>query len=161
NGSNLRPYVLHPAMLDSALQACIGLLIEPAEHQEPPVPFVLDEVSIVSELPAQGWAWVRRRSVGTRTEAVGKRTGASPVATEFDIDVCDDEGRVALCLRGLSLRALPPTDMPLGQAQGPTEQDVPAGGDLAENTLLGTTQEEDKPLLYVPQWDQIVLSQTT
>ena len=39
------PYVLHPSVLDAALQACIGLLTE--EHQKPQIPFALDELEIV------------------------------------------------------------------------------------------------------------------
>src|SRR5436305_774670 len=80
-------FVLHPSMLDSAFQACIGLLTELDEYQKPRtrlsqtiVPFALDELEIVGEMPTQGWAWVRRSTRRT-TEQV------------FDIELCDDEGR--------------------------------------------------------------------
>jgi polyketide synthase PksN len=95
------PYVLHPSLLDSALQACIGFLLEPGEQQELQVPFALDEVLIVREIPAQSWAWVRRRSSRLPTGAVG----SLPISV-FDLDICDDEGRVAVRLRGLNTRVL-------------------------------------------------------
>jgi len=108
DGGKLRPYVLHPGMLDAALQACIGLLREPVEHQktqerllQTSVPFALEELLIVSEMPAQGWAWVRLRSHST-----WMGTGPVPPSV-FDIEVCDDAGHIALHLHGLSIRPLP------------------------------------------------------
>ncbi|TMC24759.1 MAG: SDR family NAD(P)-dependent oxidoreductase, partial [Chloroflexi bacterium] len=88
------PYMLHPSMLDAALQACIGLLVEQTPLQEPHLPFALEELSIVGIVPAQGWAWICQR----RDSATG---------VIFDIDVCDDEGRVAARLHGLHTRPLP------------------------------------------------------
>jgi polyketide synthase PksN len=97
DGSQPHPYVLHPSLLDSALQACIGLLHLSAEPQKPWVPFALDEVCIMHELPAQAWAWVR---------TAGTPTGAKGEGSVFDIDVCDDAGQVAVLLRGLRSRPL-------------------------------------------------------
>jgi hypothetical protein len=94
------PYVLHPSILDAALQACIGLQADPNAHQNPQtrlsvvgMPFALDELSVVGDVPTQGWSWVRPHP-GHAGQA-------------FDIDVCDDAGRIALRLRGLSIRQLP------------------------------------------------------
>src|SRR5438034_1497335 len=108
DGGKHRPYVLHRGMLDAALQACIGLLREPVEHQktqerllQTSVPFALEELLIVSEMPAQGWAWVRLRSHST-----WMGTGPVPPSV-FDIEVCDDAGHIALHLHGLSIRPLP------------------------------------------------------
>ena len=114
--------MLHPSMLDAAIQACIGLLMGSTEHQEPQVPFALDELSLMHDVPAEGWAWVRRRSCNA-SESV------------FDIDVCNDAGRVVLRLRGLSTRKLLEA----------TEQSTP---------LMGT-------LTLAPLWQQIALSQET
>ena len=93
-------FVLHPSLLDAALQTCIGLMGEQNAYQGPYLPFTLEALSIVGTIPAQGWAWVRRRRIGT---------GASPVRVPtpvFDIEVCDDAGHVALSLRGLTTRPL-------------------------------------------------------
>jgi acyl transferase domain-containing protein len=152
----LYPYVLHPSVLDAALQACIGLLTE--EHQNPQLPFVLDELEIVGVMPAQGWAWVRRRAVGivpcadpATDVACGRGQARTLQAPQFDIEVCDDEGRIAVRLRGLSSRVLLAADVLDAGADAPRakEQSVP----------LGNTQEEDKLLSYIPRWDPVVLSQ--
>jgi hypothetical protein len=58
------------------------------------VPFTLDELETVSKVPAQGWAWVRRRS-HSADESV------------FDIEVYDDEGYLTVRLHGLRTRPLP------------------------------------------------------
>jgi polyketide synthase PksN len=114
-------FVLHPSMLDSALQASIGLLVEPEEHQESQaptsqtqVPFALDELEVASEVPAQGWAWVRRRS-HSMTESV------------FDIEMCEDAGCVVLRLRGLRTRRL------LSEEQEATQQETEMGDWAADN----------------------------
>src|SRR5204862_6089597 len=130
------PYVLHPSMLDAALQACIGLLME---HQEPQVPFALDELLITGEVPPEGWAWVRRRQ-------------SSATGSIFDIEVCDDAGRIVVRLRGLSTRRLLSADaLPTGRdaeafagvSPGPTAQSTPLGGILK----------------LAPLWEPVVLPQ--
>ncbi|TMC14724.1 MAG: hypothetical protein E6J34_23315, partial [Chloroflexi bacterium] len=92
-GDKPLPYVLHPAMLDAALHASIGLLIEQNAQLQLQVPFALAELLIINELPTQGWAWVRRRQGHT-------------AELKLDIEICDDEGRVAARLLGLSTRPL-------------------------------------------------------
>ncbi|TMC24520.1 MAG: hypothetical protein E6J34_00365, partial [Chloroflexi bacterium] len=82
DGCRLSPYVLHPSLLDAALQACMGLLMEQPQSPEPHLPFALQDLTIVNEVKASGWAWVSRRS-HSATESV------------FDIDLCDDAGRIA------------------------------------------------------------------
>src|SRR5437667_5303551 len=82
-------FVLHPSVLDAALQSCIWLLIESVQLQGPWVPFTLEELSIVGEVPPEGWAWARRRQI-------------SATGQVFDVEVCDDVGRIALLLRGFS-----------------------------------------------------------
>ncbi|QMU78257.1 SDR family NAD(P)-dependent oxidoreductase [Streptacidiphilus sp. PB12-B1b] len=87
-------YGLHPSMVDSGLQACAGLL-SGADAEEPLLlPFALDEVEILGPCPPEGWAWLRD-SAGR--EADGLR--------RIDIDICDDDGRVAIRLKGVALRA--------------------------------------------------------
>jgi polyketide synthase PksN len=81
-------YVLHPSALDAAVQASAGL----AGHRHgagavPALPFALEEVAIFAPSPARGWAWVRE-------------AGASKV----DIDLCAQDGRVCVRLRGLTSR---------------------------------------------------------
>jgi acyl transferase domain-containing protein len=88
-------YGLHPSLMDAALQAVAGMSLE-AESGETLVPFALDEVRIWSNTPQRGWVWVRFSETVSTADMGGK----------FDIDLCDDEGRVCVRLAGLSVRAL-------------------------------------------------------
>src|SRR5436305_14171258 len=75
-----QPYVLHPSMLNAALQAGIGLLLGQNTHHGPSIPFVLEELLLVGEIPAESWAWVCQRS------ASGTGSGLA-----CDIEVCDND----------------------------------------------------------------------
>ena len=83
-------YVLHPSVLDAALHASIGLFRE--RDRQLQVPFALSDLSIVGEVKASGWARVAWRQ-GSTEESL------------LDIEVCDDEGRIAVRMSGLSTRA--------------------------------------------------------
>jgi hypothetical protein len=89
-------YVLHPGLMDSALQASVGLVVgEKHGLDKPRVPFVLDSLKIVSACTAEMFAWVRY-SNGTTPAGAGN----------VDIDVCDPEGNVCIQMRGLAMRVL-------------------------------------------------------
>ena len=104
------PYVLHPSVLDAALHASIGLLIAQKTHMQLQVPFALSGISIDGPVPTQGWAWIRRSPQSLQTGA----EDSDPVPMSvFDIDVCDDAGRIAVRLRDLSTRPLSGTFEPL------------------------------------------------
>ncbi|HXH41802.1 MAG TPA: polyketide synthase, partial [Thermoanaerobaculia bacterium] len=91
-----REYVLHPGLLDSALQASIGLFVgETRDLDNPRVPFLLDSLHVVSACTAEMFAWVRY-SNGTSHGAAGK----------VDIDMCDRQGNVCIQIRGFSTRDL-------------------------------------------------------
>ncbi|TMC15826.1 MAG: SDR family NAD(P)-dependent oxidoreductase [Chloroflexi bacterium] len=128
---SLPAYMLHPSLLDATLQACIGLQVVPVVGQEaqssaPVVPFALSALEIVGTLPAQGWAWVRRRPDGTASKV-------------FDIEMCDDEGKVAVRLRGLSTRVL------IGEEETQTRLLIPC---WKEETIpiLPHSEEVDTPI---------------
>ena len=87
-------FVLHPSLMDGALQACVGLL--DAASSQPRVPFALETLRIVAPCTAEMLAWVR--------VAAGSRID-EPVV-KLDIDVCDERGNVCAQLRGLSSRAM-------------------------------------------------------
>ncbi|MFH9613919.1 SDR family NAD(P)-dependent oxidoreductase [Streptomyces pratensis] len=87
-------YGLHPSTVDAALQACAGLLSGADGEDALPLPFALDEAEILGPCPSEVWAWVRD---GAGEEGDGPR--------RIDIDVCDDDGRVSVRLRGVALRA--------------------------------------------------------
>ena len=86
-------YVLHPGLMDSALQASIGL--ETRDRDQPRVPFLLDSLQVVSACTAEMFAWVRY-SNGAPQGTSGK----------VDIDLCDPQGNVCVRMRGFATRDL-------------------------------------------------------
>jgi polyketide synthase PksN len=90
-------YVLHPSLMDSALQASIGLIVDPNHlPSNPSLPFVLESVRILSACTREMFAWVRYSKAGRPEDRIVK----------LDIDLCDQEGNVCVQMRGFSLRAL-------------------------------------------------------
>jgi len=89
-------FVLHPSLMDSALQATIGLnsdLNDISEHIA--LPYALESVLILADCTQHMYAWVR---YCRRTE--------SQKVTRFDIDLCDPTGNVCVQIRGFTTRAI-------------------------------------------------------
>ncbi|MFG0214768.1 amino acid adenylation domain-containing protein, partial [Brevibacillus porteri] len=91
-------FVLHPSMLDSALQSSIGLLLGTGDKAilKPILPFALEKLSIFSQTTSRMWVWIR--------QADGSRTGDK--VQKVDIDLCDDQGTVCVRMQGFSARVL-------------------------------------------------------
>ncbi|MBV9493032.1 MAG: SDR family NAD(P)-dependent oxidoreductase [Acidobacteria bacterium] len=87
-------YVLHPALMDGALQAAVGLLDDLATTSEARLPFELESLRVVAPCTGSMVAWVRPAS-GTTDEVV-----------RIDIDLCDERGTVCVQMRGLASRVL-------------------------------------------------------
>jgi polyketide synthase PksJ len=120
--------VLHPSVLDGALQAVYAPWIHAAradaagrtpEGETPegetsegiasagrtpgrkafegkaPLPFALDSLEVQGATPATAYAWVR------------EATGSSDDVRRWDIDLCDEHGRVFAALRGYCARRRP------------------------------------------------------
>jgi acyl transferase domain-containing protein/enoyl-CoA hydratase/carnithine racemase/aryl carrier-like protein len=86
-------YVLHPSLMDGALQACVGLMEGSTERSHPTrLPFALESLRIVSPCTPEMAAWVRY--------AAGSRAGDKVV--KLDIDLCDERGNVCVQMRGVS-----------------------------------------------------------
>lgn len=98
----LEQYVLHPSLMDSALQAVIGLMISSADSmsREPigalksSLPFAIQELEIFKNCTSQMWALVRYSDSNISAGKVQK----------FDIDVCDNHGNVGVRIKGFSSR---------------------------------------------------------
>ncbi len=91
-------FVLHPSLMDAAIQASLGLLIENGCFEpKTVVPFALDELEILGGCVADMWAVVRYSRAGIPGEKTSR----------FDIDLCDGRGQVCIRMRGLSIRVLP------------------------------------------------------
>lgn len=90
------PYVLHPGLIDSALQACMGLV--GGQDRELPaaasLPFALDIFELVAEPPSTLWAWIRTVEGSVPNDRLRK----------LDIDLVDDSGQVCIRLQGFSSR---------------------------------------------------------
>ena len=89
-------YVLHPSLMDGALQAAVGLIDDASESSEPRLPFALESLRIISPCATDMIAWVRY--------APGSQ--ANDHVLKLDIDLCDGRGNVCAQMRGLSSRAL-------------------------------------------------------
>jgi len=94
-------YVLHPSLMDSALQASIGvmMLAEDARGKafhKPILPFALQELEIISKCTSNMWALIQL----TDSHKVGDKI------QKIDIDLCDVQGNICVRMKGLSSRVL-------------------------------------------------------
>jgi amino acid adenylation domain-containing protein len=109
-------FVLHPSMLDSALQASIGLITGPgdtilsgsAAPPNPVIPFVLQEFEILGNCTSGMWALVRTSGGSKAGDRVRK----------LDIDLCDDQGTVCVRMKGLSFREMDINHLAAGGKSG-------------------------------------------
>jgi len=90
-------YLLHPSLMDGALQAAIGLL----DWQDDPagqarLPFALGALHVLAPCTDEMLAWVR----------YAEGSGPADAVVKLDIDLCDGEGRVCVRIRDLCSRAL-------------------------------------------------------
>ncbi len=79
-------FVLHPTMMDGALQASLGLVLT-AGASAPLVPFALEELEVYAGCVPRMWVLLRRSG-------------------SLDIDCCDEEGNVCVRLKGYFSREL-------------------------------------------------------
>lgn len=84
-------YTLHPTMMDSAFQSAIGL-INGTNGAGTEVPFAIQEVAIMDKCVSTMWAIVRYSEGRKRRK--------------FDIQLCDNAGKVRVFVKGLELRRI-------------------------------------------------------
>ncbi|WP_394537195.1 amino acid adenylation domain-containing protein [Lysobacter enzymogenes] len=152
-------YVLHPGLLDSALQASIGLGLDPQSDPqsddasldgaelEQTLPFSIDRVRI-AHAPGDS-AWVLVREAADSSQAVNK----------LDVSLCDDDGRVAVEIAGLSARvvsgagdevAAAPVQAPAQASRAPEHARVAATVEAEADAGLPLGA-----LPLVPVWDDL------
>jgi NADP-dependent 3-hydroxy acid dehydrogenase YdfG len=88
-------YVLHPSVLDSALQAAIGLALfdgSGAPSARPVLPFALDRLQLLNRSPKIGWVVMRPSAA------------ADAQIQKLDIELCEDSGHVCVRLHGFTSR---------------------------------------------------------
>lgn len=88
-------YFMHPSLMDSALQATIGLLGDLGQGRAM-LPFSLDTLRIYSACTPAMFAWVRF--------AASAALGGGVV--KFDVDLCDEDGRICVQMHGFSSREM-------------------------------------------------------
>jgi acyl transferase domain-containing protein len=90
-------YLLHPSLMDSALQASIGLIVD-LNHvpTKPYLPFAVESLRVVSACAKEMTVWARYSK--------GSKPGDKTV--KVDLDLCDERGNVCVQMRGFALRVL-------------------------------------------------------
>jgi polyketide synthase PksN len=92
--STQHDYILHPSLLDSALQASIGLIVDANSFSiRPPVPFALNSLRQLSACENEMFAWVRPSK-------------NAPESKALDIDLCDRHGNICVQMKGFVSRIL-------------------------------------------------------
>jgi acyl transferase domain-containing protein len=123
--ANRHAYVLHPSLLDSALQASIGLIADASRvPDKPAVPFALETLRVLSPCTKEMLAWVRLSG------------GSIPGELEMDVDLCDAEGNVCVQMRGFVLRLAGGEGMPaLSGPRLPIKNDAAFDGQIYTKLL--------------------------
>ncbi|MHA6907989.1 SDR family NAD(P)-dependent oxidoreductase [Ralstonia pseudosolanacearum] len=87
-------FVLHPSMLDAALQTSVGLTLEAGDAGAGlALPFALERLEILGPTEPAMWSYVRRSA----------DSGAGDRVQKFDVDLCDDSGQVRVRCLGFSV----------------------------------------------------------
>ncbi len=139
---SLNKFVLHPALLDCALQASIILMISASSTSfRPYMPFALQELEVFGDCAARMWAFIRYSNGSKPEDKVQK----------LDIDLCDANGKLCARLKEFSSRILQSRDtMPSVSTDqslsAPTFQQVKSN----LQPLTGT-------IMLLPVWDSIPL----
>ncbi|MCP4154063.1 MAG: polyketide synthase, partial [bacterium] len=108
--NTLGEYLLHPSLMDAALQSSIGLspastLLPDSEKTtesgntqvlKPSLPFALESLEILGSCSKEMLTWVRHSEGNTSQSKIQK----------LDIDLCDQQGNIRVKMRGFSSRVL-------------------------------------------------------
>jgi acyl transferase domain-containing protein len=90
-------FTLHPSLLDAALQAALGLWSgSDGITPKPALPFALHELEVIDTCSSSVWVHVRYSNGSTADDKVRK----------LDFDLCDENGKVCVRLKGCSFRSL-------------------------------------------------------
>ncbi|CAM4515031.1 SDR family NAD(P)-dependent oxidoreductase [Paenibacillus xylanexedens] len=148
--STAEEYGLHPALVDSAIQACIGL---PQFKEGGVTPFSLDQAVIYRACPDSVWAWVR----------LLPEQDASGTASKVQIDLCDDQGKIVLQFIGLTILHRPYPGEPSGVIQ---EDSNTFAKPLPDEKIAYATPEKQTltpiplsgAMTYAPSWREVSTS---
>ncbi|MCX7290343.1 SDR family NAD(P)-dependent oxidoreductase, partial [Janthinobacterium sp.] len=136
-------YVLHPSLLDAALQAVAGMAGDGGTGLE--VPFAVRQVDIIGPCHGDMWAWVRL--AGASGEGAARQAGVR----QYDITLCDDAGSVCVVLTGFAVRPVeltsPPAMPALDEGQARSTLLAPVWDVLPEQAIQVGTFPVTGPVL--------------
>ncbi|GAX60249.1 beta-ketoacyl synthase [Candidatus Scalindua japonica] len=125
-------FVLHPSLLDGALQSVAGLIAGNAGSRSQVIllPFALSEVMIYGQIPGSAYAYVRYSS------------GADPQGKVFkyDIDITDSQGQIVVVLKEFVVRALEKKET----------SGKPSATQAGQGLLYTTTVWQEQPMQSIP-----------
>ncbi|MBN2441541.1 MAG: SDR family NAD(P)-dependent oxidoreductase, partial [Spirochaetales bacterium] len=89
-------FMMHPSIMDSALQAAAGMMLLNGGSLKPILPFAVEQVEIFERTGSSMWTVIRYSDKGTKGDKV----------ESVDIDICDESGTVCIRMKGFSSRIL-------------------------------------------------------
>lgn len=92
NKLNKEDYILHPSIMDGALQSVIMLMGATETSEKRFLPFGVDEVTIFSPVEGDCFVYIEQKKSSNRNEQ------------RFDMHLLDTEGRVLVRLQGFTVR---------------------------------------------------------
>ncbi|MED1797208.1 SDR family NAD(P)-dependent oxidoreductase [Brevibacillus porteri] len=151
------PFVLHPSLMDSALQASIGLMMGEEDipsadgdsSRKPSLPFAMEEVEIHNKCTSSMWAYVRYSANSSADDKVQK----------LDIDLCDDQGTVCVRIKGYSMRVLE-DGKPANHVSSSSASSVPSLEPPVGNLMLSAVWDVtpvEKGQLFPTADEQVVI----
>jgi acyl transferase domain-containing protein/non-ribosomal peptide synthetase component F/SAM-dependent methyltransferase len=135
-------FVLHPALLDSALQATSGLTPpDSAAAAQPALPFALDFLEIYGDCAAVRWALAGYDEDGPPGD----------VSRKINIDLCDAQGQVIVRMTGLTIR--------VWEEERWAGNNIPDGADRGRKPRVISGEPLTGTVMLAPVWDTVVLPQ--
>ncbi|MCP4400780.1 MAG: SDR family NAD(P)-dependent oxidoreductase, partial [bacterium] len=152
-------FVLHPSVLDSALQASIGLMAatlrQPFDSAQdgiaqdsampdfalkPTLPFALEDVEIFGPCTSKMYALIQKNESSKDEDNAHK----------FDIDVCDLDGQVCVRMKGFSSREIPEERHVFAPERSGSKQQIEA-----QEAKQGGTQPLVGSMMMIPVWEAV------
>lgn len=139
-------YILHPSLLDSAIQASIGLhqsvRSEAGARVQITLPFALEELNIYHPCTNSMWAYIRyaggRDSYGTNGSV-----------QRLDIDLMDECGRICIEMKGFTSRVL-------DEARA-SERVAKQAGEVRVDQLPVSPEKASETIFFKDVWEPVVL----
>lgn len=101
----LTHFSLHPSLMDAAFQAVMGFVVMTAGNADESlpiaVPFALEELIVFEKCSATMWACIQLHDSESKVNSLSDINNLS-----FDIDLCDDHGKVCVRMKGFTSRII-------------------------------------------------------